>query len=132
MNANTYSIPASGWGWVFDHTFSIAKEDSFMQRVFQIIKENLADENFFLNDLCRALHLERTQLYRKVKASTGKGPSELIREARLEKARNLLVQTEWSISEIAFQTGFKENSHFTKAYRTHFGKTPTEVRKGIN
>ena len=130
MKANTYSIPCFDLGWVFDHTFSGNQEDSFMQRVFQVIKENLADENFFLNDLCLALHLERTQLYRKVKASTGKGPSELIREARLKKAKSLLLQTELSISEIAFQTGFKENSHFTKLYRTYFGETPTEVRKG--
>lgn len=130
MNANTYSIAYTAkLLWDINHTFAPKSDHSFIHRVLCIIKENLSDENFFLIDLCRAVHLERTQVYRKVKAFTGKGPSELIREARLYKAKELLLQTNFSIAEIAFQTGFKESSHFTRSYRLYFGETPTEGRK---
>ena len=104
-------------------------ENKFLSKVLSIIEENYADEDFDITRLCRAVHLERTQLYRKVKALTDISPSRLIRKIRIEKAHQLLVSSSASVAEIAYKCGFKNPSHFSKIYKNHFGTSPNATRK---
>ena len=80
--------------------------------------ENLADE----------LLISRSKLYRKIKVLTGNTANEFIKKIRLEKAKQFLESTDYSISEISFKVGFSSPSYFTKCYKTLFGRLPTEVR----
>ena len=72
--------------------------------------------------------LERTQFYRKIKALTNYSPVELMRNLRLRQARQLLMSSEKSVSEIAYEVGFSTPAYFTKCYREAYGETPTETR----
>ena len=67
------------------------------------------------------------QLYRKVKALTGRSPVELLRTARLQRARQMLLTTDKNISEIAYEVGFSAPSYFTKCFRDEFGISPSEL-----
>ena len=75
------------------------------------------------------MNLSRVQLYRKVKALTGSTPVDLIRKARLARARHLLQTTGKSISEVAYTVGFSAPSYFTKCFKEEYGMLPNEVAK---
>ena len=73
--------------------------------------------------------MSRTQLHRKLKALTGQPTASYIRSYRLEKALNLLEQTNLPVGDIAFQVGYKDFSHFTRNFSKEFGFNPSETRK---
>ena len=73
--------------------------------------------------------LGRSQFYRKIKALTNHSPVELLRKLRLKRSRELLLTTEKTISEVAYEVGFTSPAYFTRCYREAFGETPTEMRE---
>ncbi|GJM33564.1 MAG: hybrid sensor histidine kinase/response regulator [Saprospiraceae bacterium] len=103
-------------------------EDSFLSKVKNIVAENSADEDFDLMQLCRAIGMSRSQLFRKMKALIGESPSHFIRSYRLQQGRKLLENTNLTISEITFRVGFKDATHFSKAFQEEFGITPSATR----
>ncbi len=101
---------------------------SFIDEVRNIIISNLADEKFGVRELASLLNLSSSQTLRKVNAATGKSVNQYIRELRLEKAANLLKETDNNVSEIAYQVGFNSASYFNKAFSKYFGVTPGEYK----
>ena len=59
-------------------------------------------------------------------------PKRYVLEARLHRARNLIVQSDQAITEIAMACGFTSTSHFSKVFREHFGNTPVSQRATLN
>lgn len=107
----------------------IQVEDIFIQKVRSIIDENYADEDFSLPQLCRKIGMSRSQLYRKMKALIDIPPSDFIRNYRLEQAKLLLETSQLTVSEVAWKVGFKDLSHFSKAYQAMFGVLPSATSK---
>ena len=85
-----------------------------------------------VDKIASKMGLERSQFYRKIKALTNYSPVELIRRIRLKHGHNLIVSTDKTISEIAYETGFSTPAYFTKCYRDAYGETPTEVRNRLS
>ena len=108
---------------------NIQLEHVFIQKVKNIIEENYSDDTFTLSVLCQKLKMSRSQLFRKMKATIGTSPSEFIRKYRLEKAKLLFETTPMNISEVAWKVGFKDPSHFSKAYQKEFGHSPNTTDK---
>jgi signal transduction histidine kinase/DNA-binding response OmpR family regulator/ligand-binding sensor domain-containing protein len=104
-------------------------EHAFIRKVRAIIEVNFADENFALPNLCRELNMSRSQLFRKLKALVDVSPSDFIRNYRLQKAKTLLETTDLTVSEVAWQVGYKDASHFSKSYQEMFGITPGKRAK---
>ena len=112
------------------HVVSIEnKEDSFVQKVEQIILNRLEEEDFSILDLARLLHLSRSQVHRKIKALTGMSTAIYIRHIRLQKAKELLSSSELGIAEIAYQVGFKTPVYFSQKFKETFGQSPSATRK---
>jgi len=103
-------------------------EDVFLQKFRSIVEANLSDTDFEMPQLERALAMSRSQIFRKVKALTGKSPSLLIRSIRLHHGRHLLQTTTLSVSEIAYQVGYSALNNFSDAFMEEFGERPTAVR----
>ena len=103
-------------------------EDEFLLKVRELIENNISDSNYGIIQLCRALSLSRSQLFRKLKALTGKSTSIFIRSIRLEKAKILLLTTDLNVSEVAYDVGFTSPAYFTKAFSEEFGHTPSKIR----
>lgn len=101
----------------------------FMQRFNSAVEKSLSDPDVSVEDISAQLCMSRAQLYRKVKAITGKSPMEIIRQLRLSKADRLLSETSMNISEIAYSVGFSSASYFSKCYRDFFNRLPTEVKR---
>ena len=101
----------------------------FITRFKEAVESRLEDSELSVEDLASDMNLSRVQLYRKVKAVTGSTPIELLRTARLNRAYQMLMTTDRSVSEIAYQVGFSAPSYFTKCFKEEYGMLPGDVRK---
>ena len=102
------------------------KDVAFSERMKQIVNDHLTDPNLNVEFLGSALSLSRTQLFRRVKAITGKGPLDYIRERRLVRADELLRTTDMTIQQVALELCFSSPGYFTKCYKEYFGHLPSE------
>jgi len=101
----------------------------FITRFKEVVKKRLDDSDVSVEDLAADMNLSRVQLYRKVKAVTGSSPVELLRTARLNRGYQLLLTSDLSISEVAYQVGFTAPSYFTKCFKEEYGLLPGDVRE---
>ena len=99
-------------------------DKTFAAQLRKIIQDNLSDNEFNVERIGDEIGLSRVQLYRKVKALTGYSPVEMLRKARLTRARHLLQTTERTVSEVAYAVGFSTPSYFSKCYKDEFGESP--------
>jgi transcriptional regulator GlxA family with amidase domain len=100
-------------------------EAAFMQKINALIKVNLENENFDTNALCKAMSLSRTQIFRRLKSLVRQAPAYHIKTMRLQRAKELLETTDWTVSEIVCKTGFQTISHFTKIFKKQYGILPS-------
>lgn len=106
-----------------------SRDQTFINRLRDSIRQNMGDSDFTVERLGEELGLSRVQLYRKVKALTGQTPVDLLKKARLERARLLVEKTDKSISEIAYEVGFTAPSYFNKCFKDEFGVSPGVLRE---
>ncbi len=104
-------------------------DDIFLQKLIKVVQERLDDPDLAVVHLCRAANLSNTQVNRKLKALTGKTPSQFIRSIRLQKALELLQTTDLNISEIAYDVGFNDPNYFSRSFSEEFGHPPNAIRK---
>ncbi|MFU8831678.1 MAG: ATP-binding protein [Wenzhouxiangella sp.] len=105
-----------------------APESPWITQVRDKISQQLHDPDFGVKQLADALAIDRSGLFRRLKEEIGENPSKLIREARLECARELLERRAGTVSEIAYAVGFNSFDGFARAYRRHFGEVPSAAR----
>ena len=103
-------------------------EPLFIVRFKDVVEARLSDSELSVDDLAAAMNLSRVQLYRKVKAISGSSPIELLRTARLNRGYQLLLQTNKTISEIAYEIGFTAPSYFTRCFKNEFGISPSDLQ----
>lgn len=103
------------------------RDKQFLKLLQAIIQKNLSDSEFGVEDMGQQIGLSRVQLYRKVKAMTGSSVVDLLRKARLAKARRLLETRSMSVSEVAYEVGFSAPSYFTKCFKEEYGMLPGDV-----
>lgn len=103
------------------------RDKQFLKQLHAIIQKNLSDSEFGVEDIGKQIGLSRVQLYRKVKAMTGSSVVDLLRKARLAKAKRLLESRSMSVSEVAYDVGFSAPSYFTKCFKDEYGILPGDV-----
>ena len=103
------------------------RDKQFLKQLHSIIQKNLSDSEFGVEDIGKQIGLSRVQLYRKVKAMTGSSVVDLLRKARLAKAKRLLESRSMSVSEVAYDVGFSAPSYFTKCFKEEYGMLPGEI-----
>lgn len=109
-------------------TISITTADErFLKKVTKTIEDNLDNEFFCVEDFAKTVAFSRSQLHRKLKALTGKSPTELIREFRLNRAKELLEEGAGNVSQVAIEVGYSSLSYFTRSFKQAFGISPSEV-----
>ncbi len=106
-----------------------ARNHSFLENVLQSIEDHLGDELYSIQVLCREVGVSERHLQRKLKSITNKSPNQLIRSVRLHRAKELILQDDRSISEIAYHTGFNSLSYFTKCFKKEFGVNPSSMNR---
>ncbi len=101
-----------------------ANDNAFLEKLYDLMAENLDNQDLDINQFARELFLNRTLFYQKVKALTNHTPFELLKMYRLTKGAEFLVQEKLSVKEVTMRTGFKSRTHFTRLFKEKYGTTP--------
>jgi signal transduction histidine kinase/ligand-binding sensor domain-containing protein/DNA-binding response OmpR family regulator len=101
-------------------------DEKFLQKAIEAVEKNIADSSLDIERFATEVGVSRMQLYRKLHALTDMTVKEFIRGIRLKRAAQLLLQKKLTISEIAFDVGFKDLSHFRKCFKQEFGVSASE------
>ena len=105
--------------------FSLSPQDeALLDALFGKLEENWQNSEFDVDDYCHAMAMSKSQLYRKTVALTGLSPNLLLKEFRLEKAKDLMKKQHYTISQITFDSGFTSPSYFTKCFKKKYGLLP--------
>lgn len=108
---------------------SIAPPDeTLLTNALEVIRQQLDNPGFSVEDLSKALHMSRAALYKKISAITGQTPVELIRSQRMQHAAQLLAKGRQTVAEIAYAVGFNNTKYFVKYFKEAFHMLPTEYR----
>lgn len=105
------------------------QEAEFVHKARQIVFEHLDNHQFSVKKLAEGLFLSRSQLNRKMQSLLGIAAVGFIRDIRLTRAQELLLQSERPISDIAYQCGFSDPRYFSRAFKKAFGMTPSNFRE---
>lgn len=110
---------------------NITNQKSIIYRFEKLVEQNYTTEHYpkFYAD---KLAITANYLNFICKNFSGKKAGEIIRDRVILEAKRLLVNSEFSISQIAFQLGFDDNSYFTKFFKTFSGNSPSEFRNNLN
>lgn len=116
--------------YVATHSMAQNKADEdFLNKLTEVIRQNLDDDTFNIDDLAREVNMSRTSLHRKIKVITELTPGDFIRIIRLKRAAELLLEGEYRINEICMIVGIRSLSYFSKSFQKQFGVLPKDFAK---
>jgi DNA-binding response OmpR family regulator/ligand-binding sensor domain-containing protein/two-component sensor histidine kinase len=105
----------------------LTPDESFLSDVIEVIKSNLTENDFSIDNLCQIMGLSRSNLFRKLKGLIQISPSDLIIKIKLNHAEELMIKkSHQRISDIAYESGFHDPKYFSTLFKKHYGKTPKE------
>lgn len=105
------------------------RDEAFLKKTFAIIEEHMGDQGFGVETLARELGWARETVYRKIKALTDLTAEKFIYDRRLRRAEQLLRESDYTITEIALETGFSSPGHLAKQFRERYAMSPKDYRK---
>ena len=101
-------------------------DEAALQTLLNKLEENWQQPEFTVEDYCQEVAMSKSQLYRKTVDLFNLSPNSLLKEYRLERARELMKKRRYTISQITFDSGFTSPSYFTKCFKKKFGLLPME------
>jgi signal transduction histidine kinase/ligand-binding sensor domain-containing protein/DNA-binding response OmpR family regulator len=104
------------------------KDKEFIEKVLNLIDENLANPEFNVEKLATKIFISRTLFYKKIKSITGYQPVELIRMMRLKKAAKFIETGEFTVSEVAYMVGYNDIRYFSTSFKKQFGVSPSQYQ----
>ena len=107
-------------------------DEIFLSQAIEIVEKHMMNTDFNVEMLVQEMGLSRSTLYLKFKEITGLSSSEFIRNVRLKRAVQLFDQSNFSVKEIMYKTGFSTASYFSKCFKKQFGVVPSEYVRQIN
>ena len=102
--------------------------DPVLQRVMQFVEENISNSEAGVGDMASAAAVSRSGLQRKLKQAMGITPQDLLREARIKRACQLLRETNKTVAEVAYSCGFTDPKYFSRSFKQSTGQSPTEYK----
>jgi len=111
---------------------STDQDKEFFDLIDKILEEHIADAQFSVDKFAELAKQRRTIFYKKVKGITGLSPNELIKIKRLKQAAELLLQKEFTVSEISYKVGFDDPFYFSKCFKAQYKCSPSKYGQPIN
>ncbi len=101
-------------------------DDKFIQKVNDTVNNNISEVEFGVLELSKELGISRVHLHRKLKSIANVSPNEFIKNIRLQKSRELLLQLEFTISEVCYKVGFNSPAYFSSCFKSYYQMSPSE------
>lgn len=99
----------------------------FEREARAIVRDNLTEPGFDVDDLAAAMAISRSTLYRRARTHEAPSPAALVRDVRMSTAHTLLEANEGTVTEVAYAVGYESLSSFSDQFRSHFGYPPSQV-----
>ena len=109
--------------------FKNPEDEKFKATLLDFLDKNIDNAELNALDIAAAMNISRSALFDKAGHILGKAPMELLRERRIQKAAELLKSPEYTISQIAYMCGFSDSHYFSRAFKKHYGQSPSSFRK---
>jgi AraC-like DNA-binding protein len=103
-----------------------ARDKEFIDRLLAVLEEQLSNPELDVEYICRQIGMSRTKLHQMIKNITGQSISDFVRTVRLRRALQIMTEEDVLITEVMYRVGMQTQSHFTKAFKKEFGKTPSQ------
>ena len=107
-------------------------DEKFIEAVLIELEKNIINPDFKLEDLSEALSMSYSNIYRRFQSITNKTLVDFMRSLRLKKAAMILVQHNYTISEIAFNVGFNDPKYFSRCFKKEYDHTPKQFKQLAN
>lgn len=121
--------PASeGFNGVVIASHMSEEDDAFMRRLLAFVDENIGDSNVGVDEMASATATSRSSLNRKMKSLLGVTPADFLKEARMKRACQQLIDTKHNVNDIAYSCGFSDPKYFSKCFKASMGMSPSEYR----
>lgn len=101
-------------------------DEKLISKALEYTEQNMSNPEYSVEELSRELGMSRVHLYKKLSSLTGKTPIEFIRIIRLKRAAQLLMESQLTVSEIAYEVGFNNPKYFRKYFKDEFGILPSQ------
>ena len=124
---NIQEIPTHSFDNVSEN--NVSKQKKVIEKVYKIIKENIAEPEFSISSLQKKLTLSKVKCYKMIKEATSMSPGELITHIKMQEALKYIEKTDMNISEIAYEVGYIDPKYFSKVFKKAYGESPSEFRK---
>jgi AraC-like DNA-binding protein len=102
------------------------QDETFLNLLFDTLDQKYSDDHFDVEECGETMAMSKSQLYRKTIAQLGVSPNSLLKEYRLEKAKEMMRRKNASVSQISFDTGFTSPSYFTKCFKSRYAMLPLD------
>ena len=102
-------------------------DQEFIKKLNAYLETNLSNGELGVDDLVGEMNMSRTSLFKKMKHLTGFSVTQYIRDFRIRRAFELLMETNMTVSEVIFETGFNTPTYFYRTFRSKYGKSPKEL-----
>mgnify|MGYP002624826832 CR=1 FL=1 len=103
--------------------------DPLLQHVMEYIEQNIGNSEANIGDMAAAAATSRSGLQRKLKQTMGITPGDLLREARIKRASQLLHETDKTVADVAYACGFTDPKYFSRCFKQSTGQSPTEYKR---
>ena len=111
----------------------LSKEDErFCRKLERIVNARLRNPNLNIDIIAAQFGVGRTNFYRKVRELTGMSPNDYLRRCRMERAAELLGDSETPINDICTQVGMPDAQYFSRVFKVYYGMSPSAYREHIN
>ncbi len=117
--------------FLIDKMAYTSTDEKFINRVIDIISQNISESKFNIENLSEKAGLSRMHLHRKILGLFGQSPGDFLRTIRLKRGAELLKEKTGNISEIAYEVGFDSPAYFSNCFRQQFGLSPSEYLKNL-
>ena len=95
-----------------------------MSRVTEIVEQNIPNEEFSLEVFAREMRVSRSVLNMRIQSIVGKSPMELLRNARMQRAAQLLETNAYDVAQVGYMVGFSDPRYFSTSFKKQFGVSP--------
>lgn len=114
-----------------NETWPLKEQDPIVKQLKEMVLSDLENATAGMANLCKQLGVSRTKLHNKVKATTGLSSTIYIRKIRLQKANHFLMNSDISVSEVAYRCGFKDPNFFSRVFKREYGVSPSSARRSV-
>lgn len=102
------------------------RDKVFLEKLAMLTAQHLSDDSFSVDRLAEMMSMGRTKFYGKVKELTAMSPNKYLQEARMQRAAQLLLEGELTVSEVSYKVGIQDPSYFNKVFKARYGVVPSK------